>query len=256
MHRAPWRFLAFTVAATFWLFSAATVARAQTPPPWSITVSGQPVTLDDIVHAMQLAFAGSRMEAVPKDRSRMPAFAPYVWYAGRDPAGKPAVWTAAPPGPAQRLPETVRAEVRREQQAAAILFGLELGGGGPTWQRLYHALPDDPAARNTFAGQTIEAFRAASAWQVARATADRQWMFANVHAGLPREAVYAALGTRGLVATDESERVTKPPSGLAYVRLPGAFEPGCSFRYRITITYDADDRVKKLDLSRPIPNCL
>ena len=79
--------------------------------------------------------------------------------------------------------------------------------------------------------------------------ANRRWVFANVHAGMPRSAVYALLGTRKI-------DVKTPASGDAYVDLPGEFQAGCSFSNRITIAFDAADAVKKLDLSPPNPNCL
>ncbi len=40
------------------------------------------------------------------------------------------------------------------------------------------------------------------------------------------------------------------------MRLDGEFEAGCSFSERITITFDAGDRVEKLKVSPPIPDCL
>ena len=256
-HRAAWRQCAFAIIATLVLSSrGAEPVDAQTPPPWSISVGGQSLAWPDIVQALRLEFGAGGIEPVRKDPKQMPAFAPYAWYAGRDTNGKPIVWMALPPGVKNKLSDTLEAEVRRQRTAAGILFALDAGAGGSTWQRLYHALPDDPAARTAFAGEIIAAVRAASAWTVAKSTADRQWIFANVLAGLSRQQVYALLDARELTATDDSERTTKPPSGLAYVKLAGYFEPGCSFSHTITITFDANDRVYKLDLSPPKPNCL
>jgi hypothetical protein len=240
------------------LVCAATgLVHAQTPPPWNISVGGQRLTWDDIGQAMLLEFgASARVEQVLKKPEQMPAFAPYAWYAGRDQHGKPIVWMADAPGETKNPSDAVVAEARRQRIAAGILAALDAGAGGRTWQRLYHALPDHGAARAAFAGEIIASLRAASAWTVAKSEADRHWIFANVRAGLTRPQVYALLDSRELTATDSSERTKRPPKGPAYVLLPGYFEPGCSFSNTVTITFDAGDRVYKLDLSPPKPNCL
>ena len=217
-------------------------------------MNGQPVDLTDVLRSLEFQFAGGK--AVPKNRGMMPAFAPYAWYAGRDKDGKPLIWVVAPLDPRTAKSAAVEAEARREYAAARVLIALDFGKGGPTWQRLYHALPGDSAARNAFAIETVDAAVTASAWTVAKSDADRHWIFSSIQAGSTRQAVYALLDARGLSATDPSERSTKPPNGVAVVKLDGAFEPGCSFTHIITITFDADDRVKKLDLAPPHPNCL
>ncbi len=206
-HRAPWLF-GFAAIATFSLVCAGTESgRAQTPPPWTIAISGQPVTMADIGPAMMLQFASG--QTVTKDRAQMPGFAPYAWYAGRDKDGKPIVWMVASLESRTTPSDTVQAEAAREYAAARVLIALDFGKGGPMWQRLYHALPDDPAARNAFAVEIVDAVKAASAWTVAKSTADRRWIFAHVQAGLTRQQVYALLDTRGLSPSDDSEKTTK-----------------------------------------------
>jgi hypothetical protein len=120
---------------------------------------------------------------------------------------------------------------------------------GATWRRPLAAFS---------AALLLVAFAARAASEPAARdwAADRRWIFANVQAGLPRDAVYALLERRGLHATDASERQPKPSRGPAYVTLAGESEPGCSFTHRIAITFDASDRVKKLDLEPPHSNCL
>ena len=257
-HLATSRRRVFAMMATLALVSAGSeLVHAQTPPPWRVSAGGQILTWTDIGQAMRLEFgASSAGEPVPKKPEQMPSFARYAWYAGRDPNGKPIIWMSVAPEGKKKRPDAVDAEVRRQLTAAGILYALDAGAGGPTWQQLYHALPDDPAARTAFAGEIIAAVRAASDWTVAKSTADRHWIFANVRAGLSRQQVYARLDTRELTATDESEKIQRPPKGLAYVRLPGEFQPGCSFSNTVTITFDARDRVYKLDLSPPKPNCV
>jgi hypothetical protein len=233
------------------------IVHAQTPPPWNISVGGQRLTWDDIGQALRLEFgASARIEPIPKQPEQMPAFAPYAWYAGRDPHGKPIVWMTVAREGKKTSSDAVVAEARRQRIAAGILLALDAGAGGTTWQRLYRALPDHGAARAAFAGEIIASVQAASAWTVSKSEADRRWIFGNVRTGLSRPQVYALLDSRELTATDASERTTRPPNGPAYVRLPGYFEPGCSFSTTIAITFDAGDRVYKLDLSPPKPNCL
>jgi hypothetical protein len=253
-HRATWRVGFAAIAASALACAGATTAFAQTPPPWAITVHGQPVDQLDVVQSLMLQFADGK--TVPKDRAQMPAFAPYAWYAGRDNDGKPLIWTSVSSDATAAKAGTVQSEAAREYAAARVLIALDFGKGGATWQRLYHALPDDPAARNAFAVEIVDAAKAASAWTVAKSDADRHWLFASIRAGASRHDVYALLDARGLSATDPSERTAKPATGVAAVKLDGAFGPGCSFTHIITITFDADDRVRKLDLAPPHPNCL
>jgi hypothetical protein len=257
MQRRPtWRI--FTVAAV----AAAAVAAAwgsvgpavaQTPPPWTVTVAGQPVTIDDVGQALAMEMAMSGLQSTPKAPSAMPSFAPLVWYAGRDSTGRPIVWRRSGPIAADG---TERQESIREFAVAAILVQLDGGKGGPTLQRLFRGLPDDAGARVRFAREIEAAVQSASAWTEASYVANRRWVFANVHAEMTRRDVYLLLARRGLRPTDQSQRGSSPDTGVAYVTLAGAFEPGCSWSHTIAITFDSSDRVRKVDLAPPHPNCL
>ncbi len=246
---APWRARTFAAVATAVLVFMPAFARAQTPPPWTLLVRGQPLAMDDVVQVLQLEFAVSGLQPLTKARAAMPAYAPYVYFAGRAADGKPLVWASAADGGENGPSDALRAEVQREMLAAGVLGALDRGLGGVTLQRLYAAVRDDSRARTELGLALVDAVKAASDWTVAASAANRRWVFATLQAGMSRSDAYALLGTRKLDATT-------PASGEAYVDLPGEFQVGCSFSNRITIAFDAADRVKKLDLSPPKPNCL
>lgn len=255
-HRIAWQRAILTVAAALLVHSAASQrVFAQTAPAWNIRVGDEAVSLSDIWQAMILVFTARRGEQALKDPKEMPTFAPYTWY-GRDSSGTPALWFSTATPDLKSASSEVRAEASREGTAAAILIALVEGQGGPLWQRLYRSVPDDPKARNDFAREITTAFRYASDWTVAQSAANRKWLFSNIRAGLNRQQVYTLLKARDLQATKAPDQPRKPPNNADVVELPGAFEPGCSFSNHVTITFDASDRVKKLDLSPPIPNCL
>jgi hypothetical protein len=246
----PWRSGTLAVIALLALALAGPArAGAQTPPPWTISVRGEAVSENDIAQVLMLELGAAALKPVVKDRAQMPALAPYAFFAGRGKDGKPVVWASGARAGDKRAPDALHAEARREMLAAGVLAALDGGLGGATWQRLYATVRDDANARTDLGLKIVDAVGAASDWTVAKSAADRRWVFANVPAGMARRDVYALLDTRAV-------RTTKPASGEAYVDLPGAFQVGCSFSNRITITFDATDRVKKLDLEPPKPNCL
>jgi len=252
----PWRCVPIAILAAAIVVSIfGRAASAQTGPVWSVSVAGEPVSMDDIAQVVLLVFSAPPPVHVVKKRSEMPPFAPDLCYAGRGTDGKGILWYAAPP-PGQEKSVSYRLARERETDAALILSGLDAGKGSAKWRRLYGAVPPTPQDRQAFAMQIVSALEAASAWNVATADANRQWLFATLHAGMTRTKVYALLAARQIAPTDASLRQSKPASGDAIVTLPGAFEPGCSFSTRVTIAFDSDDRVTKLDLSQPIPDCL
>ena len=252
----PWRCVPIAIlAAAIVVSTFDRAASAQMGTVWSVSVAGEPVSMDDINQAVLLVFSAPPPVQVVKKRSEMPAYAPDLWYAGRGTDGKGILWYANPPV-GQEKSSTYRVATERETDAALILSGLDAGKGSAKWRRLYGAVPPTPRERQAFAMQIVSALEAASAWSVATADANRQWLFATLHAGMTRTKVYALLDAHQITPTDASLRQTKPTSGDAIVTLPGAFEPGCSFTTRVTIAFDSDDRVTKLDLSEPIPDCL
>jgi hypothetical protein len=256
VHRIAWQRAILTVAAALLLASAAPQrAFAQSAPAWNIRVGGEAVTLRDVGQAMILVFTARRGQPASKDPKEMPSFAPYTWY-GVDSSGTPALWFSTATPNLKSASTEVFVEVSREGTAAGVLIALVEGQGGPLWQRLFHAVPDEPKARNDFAREITTAFRYASDWTVAQSAANRKWLFTNIRAGLNRQQVYTLLKARGLRASKALDVPPEPPSNSDVVELPGEFEPGCSFSNHVTITFDATDHVKKLDLSPPIPNCL
>ncbi len=168
------RLVACIIAAASFQIAARAPVHAQTPPPWTIAVRGEPVTMGDIGHALMLQFGAAQLQPVIKTPDQMPAFAPGAWYAGLDQNRKPLVWITRPLEADADLPENQRTEIEREYRIAGVLAALDLGAGGPAWQRRYHALPDDPRTHNAFATEIVDAVKAASAWTVAASAAHRR----------------------------------------------------------------------------------
>lgn len=218
-------------------------------------VKGQRISQPDLMQVVRMIFSGFQNEptTLTKLASAMPSYAPLVWYAGKDTTGKPVDWVnPAATGPAASASQT--REFLLESLAAQILTALEAGQGGPTWQRMYLATPSDPASREDLGRAIALSQESWSNQTVAHTDLDRKWIFANVVAGMPRAQVYTALHRRGYIPTNRSGN--DPLAGVAVILLPGAFEPGCSFSNDLTFTFDSNDRLFKIDLSQPIPDCL
>ncbi len=246
------------VALALALMASVSPARAAGDQTWlHVTVDGRHLTQTDLTQVLMWAFFSGSSDTVTIAASKMPAYAPYLWYAGNDPkTGKPSFWVSK----ALEDRDTTQqyaATIQREQIAAGVLYALASGKGTPALRALYTATPADPVHRQQLAQALAGALRTWSNETVAKSKAGRAWMFAALTAGMPRNTVYALLRARGLKATSGGMGTDAfPASGSALVNLPGAFEPGCSFSRDVTIQFDSTNRLYKLDLSEPIPDCL
>ncbi|HEY1976129.1 MAG TPA: hypothetical protein VGG89_06285 [Candidatus Baltobacteraceae bacterium] len=183
-------------------------------------------------------------DAITKAPADMPKDFPYVFYAGKDAGGKPVLWISSAVSAHVVKPPEFDREVQREEEASAMLATLDMGKASSNWQRVYATVKNDPARLAALGAELEGAIRDMSAAIVAISAANRQWMFANLTEGMPRAQVYRALRLHGLAAKGD------------VVSLPGRFEPGCYFSTNVTMTFDASERLDKMDLSQPIPDCL
>jgi len=250
------------------VLSPAAVATAGSSEPWlHIAVEGHDLDKADLDDVMRLTFRGllgdpmhriAGPKSVPKEPRDMPAVARMVWYAGKDASGQGLLWYADFGKDAPRLSNPQMAEQKVEQNAAGILAALDAGDGEALWRSIYAAVPSDAEHREQLGLEMANALVEYSVQSVAHSEADRKWIFRNITAGMTRADVYAALRAHDVHIGDPFPPVAAAPpaSGPARVYLQGPFEPGCSFSRDITLTFDAADRLEKMDLGEDTPNCL
>lgn len=240
--------LAALVIGALALPSSARADDAANSPPVYVTVEGVQLSYSDVIQLTALAIgaAGLFNNAIVKTPEQMPKASPYAYYAGKDASGKPVAWiSSAVSGKTQSM--AVTAELQREMVAAGMLAMLDMGQGSPKLKTLFDKAKNDPAHMARLGTEINNAMTEMSEKTVAYGKAQRRWIFDNIHAGTTRSQVYAMLRAHGLTARDFK--------GVTEVTFPGAFEPGCYFSNSVSITYK-NDRLYKIDLDQPHPDCL
>jgi hypothetical protein len=233
--------------------SAAVVPREEsTPaPPFRVRIEGKGVPPSDLIDLeIGMIGASQRLTGVQTDAASMPQAAPDVWYAGNDTKqpGKGIVWFS-------RSADQNSAAFRKQQTVALVLRALDEGFGGKVLQSLFAATSQDTASRVRLGGDVFGAMQSASDQTVQFSTKMQTWLLAHIKIGMTRSAVYEMVKSQNvrIYDWDYGGRISRP---VAIIALPGAFEPGCSFSTNVTLTFDSGDRVDKIELSKPIPDCL
>jgi hypothetical protein len=204
-----------------------------------------PADIDRLIVEILNVYSGATY--LQKDAADMPATSGYVWYAGKS-SGKPEIWILRLPQNSDPTPNE-QAEMSRQQTQAEILAVLDAGAGGAALQRAYAITPTDVQSRLALAREVAQALRDASVQTVAQSVVDQRWVLTHIPVGTPRSSVSQTIASRHLAG-----RVTS--AGTFVVSFPGQFVPGCSFSTELTFTFDAADRVEKIDTGKPIPDCL
>lgn len=213
--------------------------------PLSVTVAGKKMSSSDVatLSIYPISCGGAFPQPLQKPPAQMPSTTPYVSYAGKNSAGVPAVWVATASENVRTASDPVQRETHREWIAACLLETLDAGKGSAAWQSAFATVKDRPDLWPAFGRELTDALRQMSAMYVAKAGADRTWLFKHLPAGTTRSDAYRILRSRGLAQKND------------VVSLPGGFEPGCYTWTDITITFDASDRIYKMDL-KPVASCL
>lgn len=242
--------------ASIQLVSSGLVAAAQKSLPLYVTVEGIRLSYRQVLKLSGLAIEGAGLfqTAVKKAATEMPPGAREVYYDGTDAHGKPIVWISSALAAAPKLSEAASAQARREETAAGLLAVLGVGEGAANLQGLYRKVRFDAKPRQRLGIELAIAIEKMSEKVVRYSTQERRWMFASLTAGMSRSRVAQMLRARGIsVITAKAGRGVR---STMVVSLPGEFEPGCYFSRNVTMTFDAAERLYKMDLSQPIPDCL
>jgi hypothetical protein len=222
---------------------------AANEPAATVTVDGVALSYHDVLllTALTIGAGASVQSGIVKQPADMPKSSPFVYYAGTDAGGKPIVWISTTVKSGAKLSAAETAEMLREYQEAGLAAALVTGGGNAAIQRLYTQIKSNPSALQSLGATLASAMSEMSQKTVQYATDERRWIFRTIPAGTARAHAIEMLREHGLVSTENGDATV--------VKLPGAFEPGCYLSTNVTLTF-ADQQLYKIDLSRPIPDCL
>ena len=247
----------------------------------AIVVNGVSLTSQDTVdlYSLIIKSASSLRAPVIKNPDELPAYAPDITYAGKDPAGQTVVWSRR--GFATDFGRTsgvAQEKLYRETIATALAGGLDQGQGGNTLQSLVRERT--PAGLMTVGFAFVDAIQLAESETIANSLATQDWIAGNIARGMTRQNAAAALSAKGIPSTSPVQANTNcsadvvtnwwyegnyPFSECGFVNaahpvirvsLPWPLEPGCTFTSSLDVLFDDSDRVQRLALSNPVPDCL
>lgn len=256
--RSASRALAVAVLAVTTIVPVYARSAGENVPPAYVTVEGEQLSYKDVIEltVLSLDAIGIASGALPKPPDQMPKETPYYYYAGKELTGKPIIWVSSAIAGKTSPPASVTAEIQREAEAASLLAMLDLGKGLPKLHAIFEKVRTDNRRVAALGPELADAMKEMSEKTVAYSETNRHWIFANIQAGTPGVRVYEMLNAHGLGATAASGKQQDAAQTPIVVSLPGSFTPGCYFSRNVIITLDRSERVYKIDLSQPIPNCL
>jgi len=232
-------------------------ATAQTPEPSgagreNVVVAGQTLTEGDL-NALSSGLYSLKVGLIEKKPGDMPAFDPFVHYAGRTTRSpsRPIVWYSSDNRLATN--EAEQAAINQATTAAFVAAELDFGVAGPTLQSMY-AKASTAQARSALAESVAQAFTRASDEAQAAAESKTEQIRAQILPGASRADAYAVLRSIGLAPAGP----LAGPDADALITIWGSFSlvPECGGRTQVILSFDSSDRVKSVTIDGPHNICV